>query len=352
MKLADFDFTLPSELIAQKPEKKRDESNLLVAAPNNHLVQTKFHDIIDYLCPGDLMVFNDTKVIKAKLLLNKAGKKIELYLNKAISDNYWHGFAKPSKRLNIEDQFEFAGNKIIISKKLGMGQVEVTFVLDNISVFEFLEKYGEVPLPPYIKRCGSSIEDANLEDANRYQTIYSKNPGAVAAPTAGLHFSDQLLASIKAKNIETAFITLHVGAGTFLPVKTDDIDQHQMHSEYYHIDKKTEDMINKAKKENRRIIAVGTTTLRALESNSIANSVNGQIINGGFETDIFIRPGFKFQIVDMLVTNFHLPKSTLFMLVCAFAGYQEIKDIYKYAIDKKMRFFSYGDATLLCKNSE
>ncbi len=345
MKLADFDFTLPSELIAQKPEKKRDESNLLVAAPNNHLVQTKFHDIIDYLCPGDLMVFNDTKVIKAKLLLNKAGKKIELYLNKAISDNYWHGFAKPSKRLNIEDQFEFAGNKIIISKKLGMGQVEVMFVLDNISVFEFLEKYGKVPLPPYIKRCGS------LEDANRYQTIYSKNPGAVAAPTAGLHFSDGLLTLIKAKNIETAFITLHVGAGTFLPVKTDDINQHQMHSEYYHIDKKTENMINKAKKENRRIIAVGTTTLRALESNAIANSLNGQIseqiTNGGFETDIFIRPGFKFQIVDMLVTNFHLPKSTLFMLVCAFAGYQEIKDIYKYAIDKKMRFFSYGDATLL-----
>ncbi|WP_341756800.1 MULTISPECIES: tRNA preQ1(34) S-adenosylmethionine ribosyltransferase-isomerase QueA [unclassified Candidatus Tisiphia] len=342
MKLSDFDFTLPSELIAQKPEKKRDESNLLVVAPNNHLVQTKFRDIIDYLCPGDLMVFNDTKVIKAKLLLDKAGKKIELYLNKAISDNYWHGFAKPSKRLDIEDQFDFAGNKIIISKKLGMGQVEVTFVLDNISVFEFLEKYGEIPLPPYIKRDRSLVEDNN-----RYQTIYSKNLGAVAAPTAGLHFSDELLALIKARNIEIAFITLHVGAGTFLPVKTDDINQHQMHSEYYHIDKKTEDVINKAKKENRRIIAVGTTSLRALEGNAIANSLNGQITSGEFETDIFIRPGFKFQMVDMLITNFHLPKSTLFMLVCAFAGYQEIKDIYKYAIDKKMRFFSYGDATLL-----
>ncbi|WP_341752871.1 MULTISPECIES: tRNA preQ1(34) S-adenosylmethionine ribosyltransferase-isomerase QueA [unclassified Candidatus Tisiphia] len=354
MKLSDFDFTLPSELIAQNPAKKRDESNLLVAAPNNHLVQTKFHDIIDYLCPGNLMVFNDTKVINTKLLLNKAGKKIELYLNKAISDNYWHGFAKPSKRLAIEDQFEFAGNKIIISKKLGMGQVEVAFALDNISIFEFLEKYGEIPLPPYIKRGERLPKDANLEDDignseefdyNRYQTVYSNNPGAVASPTAGLHFSEQLLALVKAKNIETAFITLHVGAGTFLPVKTEDIDQHQMHSEYYHIDKKTEDMINKAKKENRRIIAVGTTTLRALESNAIAN--NGQITNGGFETDIFIRPGFKFQIVDMLITNFHLPKSTLFMLVCAFAGYQEITNIYKYAIDQKMRFFSYGDATLL-----
>ncbi|MCC8399292.1 MAG: tRNA preQ1(34) S-adenosylmethionine ribosyltransferase-isomerase QueA [Rickettsia endosymbiont of Platyusa sonomae] len=354
MKLSDFDFTLPSELIAQNPAKKRDESNLLVAAPNNHLVQTKFHDIIDYLCPGDLMVFNDTKVINAKLLLNKSGKKIELYLNKAISDNYWHGFAKPSKRLVIADQFEFAGNKIIISKKLGMGQVEVAFALDNISIFEFLEKYGEIPLPPYIKRGERLPKDANLEDDignseefdyNRYQTVYSNNPGAVASPTAGLHFSEQLLALVKAKNIETAFITLHVGAGTFLPVKTEDIDQHQMHSEYYHIDKKTEDMINKAKKENRRIIAVGTTTLRALESNAIAN--NGQITNGGFETAIFIRPGFKFQIVDMLVTNFHLPKSTLFMLVCAFAGYQEITNIYKYAIDQKMRFFSYGDATLL-----
>lgn len=347
MKLSDFDFTLPTELIAQKPEKKRDESNLLIAVPNNHLVQVKFHDIINYLCPGDLMVFNDSKVIKGKLLLNKAGKKIELYLNKAISNNYWHGFAKPSKRLNEGDQFDFGCNKIIISKKLGMGQVEIAFVLDNISVFEFLEKYGEIPLPPYIKR-----HENLLEDNNRYQTIYSKNLGAVAAPTAGLHFSDELLALIKAKNIETAFITLHVGAGTFLPVKTEDIDQHKMHSEYYLIDKKTVDIINKAKKENRRIIAVGTTSLRALESNAIANSLNGQITNGGFETDIFIRPGFKFQIVDVLVTNFHLPKSTLFMLVCAFAGYQEITDIYKYAIDKRMRFFSYGDAMLLYKKLE
>ncbi|MDD9335691.1 MAG: tRNA preQ1(34) S-adenosylmethionine ribosyltransferase-isomerase QueA [Rickettsiaceae bacterium] len=347
MKLSDFDFTLPTELIAQKPEKKREESNLLAVAPNKDLVQTKFYDIIDYLCPGDLMVFNDTKVIKAKLLLNKDGKKIDLYLNKPISDNYWHGFAKPSKRLDIEDQFDFAGNKIIISRKLGMGQVEVTFVLDNISVFEFLEKYGEIPLPPYIKR-----HENLLEDNNRYQTVYSKKPGAVAAPTAGLHFSDELLALIKARNIETTFITLHVGAGTFLPVKTEDIDQHQMHSEYYHIDKKTANMINKAKKENRRIIAVGTTSLRALEGNAIANSLNGQITSGEFETDIFIRPGFKFQIVDMLVTNFHLPKSTLFMLVCAFAGYKEITDIYKYAIDTRMRFFSYGDAMLLYKKLE
>ncbi len=159
MKLSDFDFTLPTELIAQKPEKKRDESNLLIAAPNNHLVQVKFHDIIDYLLPGDLMVFNNSKVIKAKLLLNKAGKKIELYLNKAISNNYWHGFAKPSKRLNERDQFDFGCNKIIISKKLGMGQVEIAFVLDNISVFEFLKKYGEIPLPPYIKRYENLLED-------------------------------------------------------------------------------------------------------------------------------------------------------------------------------------------------
>ncbi|UCM93306.1 tRNA preQ1(34) S-adenosylmethionine ribosyltransferase-isomerase QueA [Candidatus Tisiphia endosymbiont of Melanophora roralis] len=342
MKLSDFDFTLPTELIAQKPEKKRDESNLLIAAPNNHLVQSKFYDIIDYLCPGDLMVFNDSKVIKAKLLLNKDGKKIDLYLNKPINNNCWHGFAKPSKRLNEGDQFDFGCNKIIISKKLVMGQVEVEFFLDNLSVFEFLEKYGEIPLPPYIKR-----QENLLEDNNRYQTVYSKKLGAVASPTAGLHFSDELLALIKAKNIETAFITLHVGAGTFLPVKTEDIDQHKMHSEYYHIDKKTADIINKAKKESRRIIAVGTTSLRALESSSIDG--HGQIQDGEFETTIFIRPGFKFQIVDMLVTNFHLPKSTLFMLVCAFAGYQEITDIYKYAIDKRMRFFSYGDAMLLYK---
>ncbi|KAJ6644878.1 S-adenosylmethionine:tRNA ribosyltransferase-isomerase [Pseudolycoriella hygida] len=268
MKLSDFDFPLPNSLIAQKPAKKRENSNLLIAGANNPLVIDKFHNIIDYLLPGDLMVFNDSKVIKAKLILNKSEKKVELYLNKQIIDNQWYGFAKPSKRLNPGDQFDFDGNKIIIMQKLGMGQVEVKFELLNLTVFEFLEKYGETPLPPYIKR-----KEFLSEDISRYQTVYSKNPGAVAAPTAGLHFSKDLLASIKAKKVDIVFITLHVGAGTFLPVKTDDIAQHKMHSEYYQIDKITADKINKAKKDNKRIIAVGTTSLRSLESSTIAGQI-------------------------------------------------------------------------------
>ncbi|WP_375326372.1 tRNA preQ1(34) S-adenosylmethionine ribosyltransferase-isomerase QueA [Candidatus Tisiphia endosymbiont of Nemotelus uliginosus] len=338
MILSNFDFTLPHTLIAQEPEPKRDNSSLLIANLNNPLVQCKFYTIIDYLLPGDVMVFNDSKVINAKLLLDKEGRRIELYLNKQIGPNKCHGFTKPAKKLKERDQFDFDGNNIIILHKLNFGQVEVKFELSNISVFEFLEKYGQIPLPPYIKRPENLIED-NI----RYQTVYNKHPGAVAAPTAGLHFSTQLLHLIKRKGVEIVFITLHVGAGTFLPIKTEDIDQHMMHGEYYHINRATANIINKAKKEHRRIIAVGSTALRALESAAI----DEQVQDGGFETEIFIKPGFKFQIVDLLLTNFHLPKSTLFILVCAFVGSQEAVNIYQYAIEHKMRFFSYGDASLL-----
>ncbi len=348
MKLSDFDFTLPKILIAQKPSDKRENSDLLVARQNNSLVRNKFYSIINYLEAGDVIVFNDSKVIKAKLILDKSGKRIELYLNKQVEGNRWHGFAKPSKRLKEGDQFDFAGNKITLIKKLGMGQVEVEFTLQDISVFEFLEKYGEMPLPPYIKR-----EDNFNEDNTRYQTVYSKKPGAVAAPTAGLHFTEDLLSLIKAKKVEIVFITLHVGAGTFLPIKTEDINRHIMHKEYYEIETITAKIINKAKKDNRRVIAVGSTSLRALESAALQSQVEKQIQKGSAETEIFIKPGFKFQIVDMLITNFHLPKSTLFILICAFAGYQEAQDIYQYAITQKMRFFSYGDAMLLyLKNTD
>lgn len=344
MKLSDFDFTLPPELIAHVPSEKRDGSILLVAPPDKDLVQDKFYNIIDYILPSDLIVFNDIKVIKAKLSLNTGTRKIDLYLNKQISDNYWHGFAKPSKKLNENDQFDFDHHSVVIRKKLGMGQVEVEFKLDNILLFDFLEQYGEIPLPPYIKR--AEVESGKIPQDNRYQTVYANKPGAVAAPTAGLHFTNELIEKVKAKGTEIAFITLHVGAGTFLPVKTEDIDQHKMHSEYCYIDNDTANVINNAKMAGRRIIAVGTTVVRTLESAAI----DGQIKAGGFETSIFIRPGFKFQIVDMLITNFHLPKSTLLMLVCAFAGYNKITEIYQYAIDHKMRFFSYGDATLLYRN--
>lgn len=338
MKLSDFDFTLPPELIAHTPAQKRDNSILLVAQPNQDLSQDKFYNIIDYLLPSDLIVFNDSKVINAKLLLSKGDTKVALYLNKQIANNYWHGFAKPSKKLNEGDQFYFDNHLVTLRKKLGMGQVEVEFKLNNILFFDFLEQYGKIPLPPYIK----PVENL-IDNDDRYQTVYSRKPGAVASPTAGLHFTNELMDKIRAKGTEIAFVTLHVGAGTFLPVRTEDIDQHKMHSEYYYIDDNTASIINNAKVAGRRIIAIGTTSLRVLESAAI----DGKIKAGGFETSIFIRPGFKFQIVDMLITNFHLPKTTLFMLVCAFGGYKKITDIYRYAIEHKMRFFSYGDATLL-----
>jgi len=226
----------------------------------------------------------------------------------------------------------------VIKKKLEAGEIEIEFQTDGLSVFDFLDKYGQVPLPQYIKR-----SEDNLDDMERYQTVYSKEKGSVAAATAGLHFSKELLRRIESKGVEMAFVTLHVGAGTFLPVKTENIHDHKMHSEWCEISPSAATSINEAKKAGRRVIVVGTTAMRTLESCSKEN-----IVHSGFmETDIFITPGYKFQIADILITNFHLPKSTLFMLICAFSGHTEMQKLYKYAIDKKMRFFSYGDAMML-----
>lgn len=341
MKLSDFDFDLPSNLIAQKPTNKRDQSSLILPSENNKIV--KFANIIDYLNPGDLLVFNDSKVINAKLTLDKSGKKININLNKPSSNkNSWRAFAKPAKKLSIGDEFYFNDHKLIITNKFDFGEIEVTFILNGVEIFDFLDQYGQVPLPLYIKR-----EESTKQDFSRYQTVYSRVEGSVAAPTAGLHFSSELLQKIKTKNVEIQFVTLHVGAGTFLPVKTENIKDHKMHSEYSHIDSQTAAAINKAKSEGRRIISVGTTALRSLES----FSENGKLYAGIKETDIFITPGYKFQIVDALVTNFHLPKSTLFMLVCAFYGMDEMKKLYKHAISNKMRFFSYGDAMMIYNQS-
>ncbi|CAF2248401.1 unnamed protein product [Rotaria magnacalcarata] len=342
MNLSNFDFDLPLELIAQEHLEYRDQSNLIISSEDNKIV--KFSDIIDYLNPGDLMVFNDSRVINAKLTLDKSGKTININLNKPSSiENSWRAFAKPAKKLTIGDEFFFDNHKLVITNKFEFGEIEVKFVLDGIEIFTFLDQYGEVPLPLYIKR-----QTPNKEDGLRYQTVYSQNKGSVAAPTAGLHFTPELLEKIKAKNIEIQFITLHVGAGAFLPVKTDNISDHKMHSEYFHISLSTARAINKAKSEGRRIISVGTTALRSLES----CAQSGKLHPASRETDIFITPGYKFQIVDSLITNFHLPKSTLFMLVCAFFGTKESKNLYEYAIDNKMRFFSYGDAMLLRKKSD
>lgn len=339
MKLSDFDFDLPSELIAYEPVAQRDQSNLILPFDNNKIV--KFANIIDYLHPGDVMVFNDSRVINSKLTLEKFGTKININLNKpSLPQNSWRAFAKPARKLIIGDEFEFDNHKLIVTDKFEFGEVEINFVLNGIEIFTFLDQYGQLPLPLYIKR-----PPKNELDIHRYQTVYSREKGSVAAPTAGLHFTCELLEKIKAKNITIQFITLHVGGGTFLPVKIENIQEHKMHSEYSHISPLVAETINKAKSENRRIISVGTTALRSLES----FSRDRKLYHGAKETDIFITPGYKFQIVDSLITNFHLPKSTLFMLVCAFSGMEEMKNLYKYAIDNKMRFFSYGDGMLLHK---
>jgi S-adenosylmethionine:tRNA ribosyltransferase-isomerase len=337
MQLSDFDFALPQELIAQTPSEKRDHSDLLIPQDDGYSI-VKFHKIIDFLQEGDLLVFNDSRVINAKLTLSSGTRKINVNLNKPSGENCWFAFAKPAKKLKEGDEFYFDNNKILIKRKLESGEIEVEFQTDNLSVFDFLDQYGQVPLPLYIKR-----SDEKVEDLERYQNVYSRPKGSVAAATAGLHFSEELLQKIRDKNIETRFVTLHIGAGTFLPVKTENIHEHKMHSEWCEISSKTAEAINKAKKEGRRVISVGTTAMRTLES-----CVRDDVLHAGvMETDIFITPGYRFQIADMLITNFHLPKSTLFMLVCAFAGYQEMHDLYQYAISKKMRFFSYGDAMML-----
>jgi S-adenosylmethionine:tRNA ribosyltransferase-isomerase len=344
MKLSDFDYNLPDELIAEKPLENRDSSRLLVFDGNN--IQDKnFPDIIDFLNPKDLLVLNDTKVIPARLEGVCDGKIAEMTLLKkqASKDEIWEVLAKPAKRLQIGADFIIADDfsAQIIGKKES-GEVIVKFSSDNF--FDKLHKYGKMPLPPYIEKKRKSDDS----DKNTYQTTYanSEKQGSVAAPTAGLHFTKNVFDKLKNKGIETAFVTLHVGGGTFLPVRVDDIKTHKMHSEYYEVSEATAQKINETIKSGGRIIAVGTTSLRTLES--VADE-NGFIKSGNGETDIFIYPGYKFKIVSALITNFHLPKSTLFLLVSAFMGTENIKRAYSHAISQKYRFFSYGDSSLLIR---
>ena len=341
MKLVDFDFSLPQELIAQFPADKRDHSRLLVPTEDiNNILY--FYNLPDYLHPSDLLILNNSRVINAQLHIYKAAKLININLNRPIGQNKWLAFARPSKLLAQNDEFHFDNHRLIITKKLEFGEIEIAFHLDQISIFDFLDQYGMIPLPQYIK---PNNQNNSAVDSNRYQTIYSKPKGSVAATTAGLHFTDELFTKIHKLGVEIAFVTLHVGAGTFLPVKTKNIIDHKMHYEWCEVTQDTADKINKAKMESRRVIAVGTTSMRAIES----CAKNGLVSPQSYETNIFITPGYKFQITDALITNFHLPKSTLFMLVCAFYGTNKIKNLYQYAIDNKMRFFSYGDAMLITK---
>ncbi len=337
MKLSDFNFNLPEELIAKYPPKNRTDSRMLVVPGNQ---DKKFTDFPSLLNSGDVLVLNNTKVIPARIYGLRGEAKIEATLHKKINENTWLAFVKNSKRLKLNDTIDFEKMTAKVLEKTDAG-VLLKFNKSNENLLSVLNEIGHMPLPPYMKRNDDSA------DKLRYQTVFAERDGSVAAPTAGLHFTDEILKKIKAKNVKIVFVTLHVGAGTFLPVKTENLDEHIMHSEWGEIDKKTAEILNKARENGGRIIAVGTTATRILET----ASQSGEVKSFCGETDIFITPGYKFKAVDVMLTNFHLPKSTLFMLVSALAGTIEMKSAYKTAIEKKYRFYSYGDCCFLEKKS-
>ncbi len=337
MRVDLFDFDLPENFIAKEPLVKRDEAKLLLV-PELETKQVK--DLVDILPENTLMVFNNTKVIPARIFGVCKEKHFEVTLHKNIKLNTWLAFIRNSKKLNVNDEIVF-GDGVLVSKvksKQGESGVELEFNKDTHEFFELLNKIGTLPLPPYLKR------EATKADFERYQTVYAKEEGAVAAPTAGLHFTDELLKKLRKKGIDMVELTLHVGAGTFQPVKVEDTKDHKMHSEHVVISKEVADKINEAKKVGKKIVGVGTTVLRSLES---AVDSDGWIHPFAQETDIFITPPYTFKSVDYLMTNFHLPKSTLFMLVSAFAGMDEMKKAYEFAKKNNYRFYSYGDASLL-----
>jgi S-adenosylmethionine:tRNA ribosyltransferase-isomerase len=339
MKTEDFNYDLPEHLIAQTPLKNRDKSRLLILdKTTGDIKHTHFKNIIDYLNKDDILVLNDTKVLPARLLGVKESTNahIELLLLKQEED-IWQCLTKPSKRVKVGDIISF-GNGLLKAKCIEVleeGLRKYEMIYDGI-FYEILDKLGEMPLPPYIHK--------KLKDKDRYQTVYAKEIGSAAAPTAGFHFTKELLNKIKEKGITIVYITLHVGIGTFRPVSVNNISEHKMHSEYYNMSKETADILNKAKKEGKRIISVGTTSTRTLET--IINKYNEFKECSGW-TDIFIYPGYKFKAIDALITNFHLPKSTLIMLVCAFVGKDIILKAYKEAIEKEYRFFSFGDSMFI-----
>lgn len=339
MKTNEFDYNLPEELIAQHPTKNRDEARMMVLNKNTGEREDKcFYDIIDYLQAGDVLVMNDTRVIPARLFGHRPEKeeKIEVFLLNNTEGSNWEVLVRPGKKMKI-------GTEVIFSEELSCKVLEIKEDGNRIVEFyyegifnEILDRLGNMPLPPYIKE--------KLKDNEVYQTVYSKNPGSVAAPTAGLHFTKELLEKIEAKGIKLAYLTLNVGLGTFRPVNEDEITDHKMHSEFYTLSEETAEILNEAKKEGRRIIAVGTTSIRTLEA---VYQKNGKICADSGWTDIFIYPGFEFKVVDAIITNFHLPKSTLIMLIAAFTSKDIILNAYNDAVGKKYRFFSFGDCMFI-----
>ena len=339
MLLTDFDYELPEELIAQTPIEPRNASRLMVLHPAEKTVEHRhFYELEEYLEPGDTLIFNDTRVIPARLFGTRQphGAHVEIFLLHRRDGDVWETLAKPGKKARIGDTISFGERltaKIVGNTDFGGRLVE--FIYDGIFE-EILDELGETPLPPYIHE--------KLADSERYQTVYNRERGSAAAPTAGLHFTKEQMAELKEKGINLGFVTLHVGLGTFRPVKAETIEEHVMHSEYYSISAETAQLIMDTKAKGHRVIAVGTTSIRTLES---AATAVGQIGASAGETNIFIYPGYQFKIVDGIVTNFHLPKSTLIMLISAFAGREFVLDAYKQAVQKRYRFFSFGDAMLL-----
>ena len=340
MKVSDFNYNLPKELIAQVPIKNRDQSRLMVLDRKNKTIEHKiFRDIIDYLEPGDCLVRNNTKVIPARLygIKEETGANVEFLLLKRIEGDIWEVMVKPGKKLMPGARVSFGDGllKAEIIEKLADGNRKVKFEYSGI-FNEILNEIGLMPLPPYIHE--------KLKEKDRYQTVYAKYEGSAAAPTAGLHFTDELFEKLKEKGIEIANVTLHVGIGTFRPVKVENIEEHDMHSEHFYIKAEDAEKINKAKKEGHRVIAVGTTSCRVLES--IADE-NGYVKEVEGDTNIFIYPGYKFKCLDALITNFHLPESTLIMLVSALAGKEFIMQAYEKAVKEQYKFFSFGDAMFI-----
>jgi len=340
LKLSDFDFHLPEELIAQEPIEKRDQSRLMVVHRDSQAIEHKtFRDLIEYLRPGDVLVMNESKVLPARIFGTRisTGAKIEVLLLRQTSGSRWEALVKPGKKARIGDVLDFGNGLLtgIIVDHTDVGGRIIEFSYRE-PFLQVLERIGTMPLPPYIKK--------PLEDQQRYQTVYARQEGSAAAPTAGLHFTHELLEEIRAKGVKTVTVLLHVGLGTFRPVQVEDIELHTMHKEYFEITPQAAEEINRVKGRGGRVIAVGTTSVRTLET---SGNETGQVLPGSGMTDIFIYPGYKFKVIDGLITNFHLPKSTLLMLVSALAGREKILAAYRTAVQEKYRFFSFGDAMLI-----
>ncbi len=341
MKTSDFFYELPQELIAQTPVEPRDSSRLMVLNRATGSIEHRiFRDLIEYLNPEDCLILNDTRVIPARIygVKKETGAAVEFLLLKQSENNVWECLCKPGKRAKEGTKFVF-GEGLVDCEVLGItedGNRIIRFNCDSKEIYNILDKIGKMPLPPYITE--------ELKNGERYQTVYSRELGSAAAPTAGLHFTEEMLQKIKDKGVKIGYVTLHVGLGTFRPVKVDDVTKHKMHSEHYQISKETTDLINETKKNGGRVISVGTTSTRTLES---VYRKNGCICKDEDDTSIFIYPGYEFKCIDALVTNFHLPESTLIMLISAFAGYDNVMNAYKTAVEERYRFFSFGDAMFI-----